>query len=71
MKYKITSKTNDLYLIANLDENGNVVSYPMGGGSSTKSSIKAFDNLTSAKKSLRFFPGSVIVKANQFERVEL
>lgn len=69
--YKTTSKSNDLYLVANVDDDGNVINYPMGGGSSTKSSIKAFDNLTSAKKSLRFFPGSKIVKVTGFEKVEL
>lgn len=67
--YKTTSKNNDLFLVANVDENGNVINFPMGGGSSTKPSIKAHDNLASAKRSLRFFPGSVVIKATQFEIV--
>lgn len=68
--FKTTSKNNEVYLIAYVDELYNVINFPMGGGSSTKPSIKAHDNLTSAKRSLRFFPGAVIVKANHFEIVE-
>lgn len=68
--FNTTSKNNDLFLVANVDENGNVINFPMGGGSSTKPSIKAHGNLISAKRSLRFFPGAVIVKATHFEIVE-
>lgn len=65
------SKTNEVYLIANLDEQGNVINYPMGGGSSTKPSIKAHDNLTSAKRSLRFFKGATVIKVTDYEIVDL
>lgn len=67
--FKTTSKNNEVYLIAYVDELYNVINFPMGG-SSTKPSIKAHDNLTSAKRSLRFFPRTVIVKAIHFEIVE-
>ncbi|TQR28347.1 hypothetical protein C7Y47_22160 [Lysinibacillus sphaericus] len=64
------SANSDLYIVANVDENGNVINFPMGGGSSTKASVKAHDTLTKAKRSQRFFKGSVIVKATAFEIVE-
>lgn len=43
---------HDLYIIANLDEKGVVMSYPTGGGSSSKPFIRAFEKLDSAKRSL-------------------
>lgn len=74
--YNNNSKLDEVYLIANLDGKGNVVnypnvvSYPMGGGSSTNPSIKAHDNLTSAKRSLRFFKGATIIKVTGYEIVK-
>ncbi|RPJ97267.1 hypothetical protein CW357_00960 [Rummeliibacillus sp. TYF005] len=65
-----TSKSDEVFLIANINEHGKVINFPMGGGSSTKPSIKAHDNLKSAKRAQRFFKGSVIVKATSFEIVE-
>lgn len=44
----------ELYVIAILDENGNVVDFARGGGSSAKSYIRAFDSVASAQRSLRF-----------------
>lgn len=67
--FDTTSKNNDLFIVANVDEKGNVTNFPMGGGSSTKSSVKAHDTLSKAKRSQRFFKGSVIVKATAFEIV--
>lgn len=67
---KSNSKSNEVYLIANLDKEGKVINYPMGGGSSTKPSIKAHDNLTSAKRSLRFFEGASIIKVTGYETVK-
>jgi len=64
--FNTTSKSDTLYLIANIDEHGNVINFPMGGGSSTRPTIKAHDNLTSAKRSLRHFKGAVIVRATGF-----
>ena len=63
------STNNDLYIVAYVDEDGNVLNFPMGGGSSTKASVKAHDTLAKAKRSQRFFKGSVIVKATSFELV--
>lgn len=68
--FNCTSKTKDVFLIANVNSEGEVISFPMGGGSSTRPSIKAHDNLTSAKRSKKFFKGAVIVKATAFEIVE-
>ena len=68
--YKSTSEANEVYLIANVNSKGEVINFPMGGGSSTRPSIKAHDNLTSAKRAKRFFKNSVIVKATAFEVVE-
>lgn len=63
------SKNNDLFVVAYVDGEGHVTGFPMGGGSSTKPSIKAHDNYKSAKRSSRFFPGSVVVKAKTFQLV--
>ena len=68
--YNNNSKSDEVYLIANLDEQGNIINCPMGGGSSTKPSIKAHDNLTSAKRSLRFFKGATIIKLTGYEIVK-
>lgn len=70
MTLRKDSKTNDLFVLAYVDENGNIVNFPMGGGSSTKPSLKAHDNVESAKRAQRFFKGSVVVKATRFEIVE-
>lgn len=64
------SKNNDLFVVAYVNEEGNVTGFPMGGGSSTKPSIKAHDNYGSAKRSSRFFPSSVVVKVGDFSVVE-
>ncbi|MER1998815.1 MAG: hypothetical protein ABS882_03500 [Lysinibacillus sp.] len=68
--FNTTSKNSDVYLVANVDVKGNVINFPMGGGSSTRPSLKAHDNLTSAKRAKNYFKGSVIVKATSFEIVE-
>ena len=64
------SKTNEVFLVANVNSEGEVINFPMGGGSSARPSIKAHDNLTSAKRAKRFFPNSVVVKATAFEVVD-
>ena len=64
------TNTDDLYIVAYVDEYNNVINFPKGGGSSTKPSIKAHDNYDSAKRSSRFFKGSKVVKAIKFEVVE-
>lgn len=59
--------TTELYVVARVDEDGNVTSFPLGGGSSTKPSVKAHLKYSSAKRSAAHFPGSVVVKVNGFE----
>lgn len=59
----------DLYVLATVDSKGNIVSYPQGGGSSTKPRIKAHDNLDSAKRSRRYNSGTII-KVTDVEIVE-
>ena len=43
----------ELYIIAYVDEAGNIISYAKGGGSSTKSYIRAWESLESAQRSQR------------------
>lgn len=43
----------DLFIIANVNAEGNVVEYPQGGGSSAKATIRAFDTPGSAVRSLQ------------------
>lgn len=57
------TNNDDLYIVAYVDENDNVTGFPKGGG-------KAHDNLTSAKRSKRFFPRTKIVKVKDFEIIE-
>jgi hypothetical protein len=68
--YQHSSENADLYVLAYLNDDGEVVGYPMGGGSSTKPSIKAHTNLKSAQRSQRHFPKSRILKATEFEIIE-
>lgn len=54
----------ELYVVALVDQNGNVTGFPKGGGSSSPSFIRAFESKASAKRSakrLRFAPGNVKV----------
>lgn len=68
--YKNDSENNDVYLVAHVNEKGEVINFPMGGGSSTKPSLKAHTNFKSAKRSQRHFEGSVIVKATGYQSVD-
>lgn len=56
----------ELYVLANVDADGNVVSYPKGGGSPTPGRIKAYDSLASAKRGKAHHNG-VIVKVTGVE----
>jgi hypothetical protein len=67
--YKSSSESNELFIVANVDEQGNVVNFPMGGGSSTKPSVKAHISQKSAERSRKFFPSSKVVKVTGFEVV--
>lgn len=42
----------ELFVIARLDDEGNVVEFPQGGGSSAKGYIRAFDDPMSAQRSV-------------------
>lgn len=66
---KTESNTDAVYIAAYVDDQGKVTSFPMGGGSSTKPSIKAHTTYSSAKRAARYFPGAVVVKATGFEIV--
>lgn len=69
--FKTKSETDELYIVAYVDEKGKVTGFPMGGGSSTRPSIKAHEKYSSAQRSSKHFPGSVVVKAKEFEIVQL
>ena len=50
----------ELYVLVTVDENGNVIDYPKGGGSSTAPRIKAYDSLASAKRGAKHHRGKVM-----------
>ncbi|PAE24038.1 hypothetical protein [Bacillus sp. 7894-2] len=58
----------ELYVLAYVNEKGEVTGFPTGGGSSTQPRIKAYDNLASAKRGKRHHTG-VIVKVTGMEVV--
>lgn len=59
----------NLYVLASVDEEGKIESFPKGGGSSTSPRIKAYDSLDSAKRGQRHHKGA-IVEAKSLEVVE-
>jgi hypothetical protein len=42
-----------LFIIANLNDKGEVVGYPLGGGSSATGYVRAFTEFSSAQRSLQ------------------
>lgn len=64
------SNTNELFILANVDENGQIIDFPMGGGSSTKPSLKVHDNLKSARRARGFFKNTTIIKMTAYEIVD-
>lgn len=42
-----------LFIIANVDAEGNVTDFPTGGGSSSKATVRAFETSGSATRSLQ------------------
>lgn len=69
MSYRQVSDSNELFVVAYVNDSGEVTGFPMGGGSSTKPSIKAHEKLSSAKRSSKYFSGSKVVKVTSFEIV--
>lgn len=65
----MTESIAELYVLASVDEDGNIVGYPKGGGSSTAPRVKAYDSLTSARRGASRHDG-VIVKVTEVEIVE-
>ncbi|KMK75434.1 hypothetical protein AB990_08955 [Alkalihalobacillus pseudalcaliphilus] len=64
----------ELYIVALVDDNGNVEGFPKGGGSSSPSFIRAFESKSSAKRSasrLNFAPANVkVIRVTDYEEVE-
>lgn len=60
---------SELYVLANINEKGEVIGFPKGGGSSTQPRIKAYDSLTSARRGSRYHDG-VILRVTKMEVVE-
>jgi hypothetical protein len=59
----------DLYVIVNKDADGNLVGFPQGGGSSSMPYIRAFEKLSSAKRS-RARLGGTIMRVVMYEEVD-
>lgn len=59
----------ELYVLANVDDLGNIVNIPKGGGSSTEKRVKAYDSIESARRGTRHHAGT-IVKVTDVEVVE-
>ena len=49
----MTKNIAELYVVATVDQEGNVVGFPKGGGSSSPSFIRAFETEASAKRSIK------------------
>lgn len=64
----------ELYVVATVDDAGNVVGYPKGGGSSSPSFIRAFESEESAERSrarLNFAPENIkVIRVTAVEVVE-
>jgi hypothetical protein len=66
---ELVEEIPELYVLASVDSEGNVVGLPQGGGSSTTPRIKAYDSLASAKRGARRHAGT-IVKVTEVEIIE-
>ncbi len=64
----------DLHVVVTVDDAGNVVGYPKGGGSSSPSYIRAFESEASAKRSakrINWAPENVkVMRVTAMEAVE-
>lgn len=54
------SQIVELYVLAYVDDNGNITGYPKGGGSSTPSSIRTYEPIGSARRGRRFIGGNIV-----------
>jgi len=63
------SKLPELYVVVSTDSDGNIVSYPTGGGYSTKPSVKAHKKLSSARRSASYY-GAKVMRVTSGEAVE-
>ena len=55
----------EIYVVVNVDSEGNVIGFPKGGGSSTKGTVRAFETYSAAQRSIRFLnfkEGEITVK---------
>jgi hypothetical protein len=62
-------KEVELYVLATVNDKGEVIGFPKGGGSSTTPRLKAYDSLASARRGKRHHAGR-IVKITGMEVVE-
>jgi len=62
---------SELYVVCMVNESGEVVGFPKGGGSSSPSFIRAFENKASAKRSakrLNYSPvNTKVMRVKEFE----
>lgn len=50
----------ELYVLANVDENGKFAGFPKGGGSLTQPRIRAYETLAAAKRGKRHHNGTIV-----------
>lgn len=64
----------ELYVVVSVDNEGNVVGYPKGGGSSSPAYVRAFESMESAKRSakrLNFAPDNTkVMRVVAMEAIE-
>jgi len=63
----------ELYVVVSADNDGNIVGYPKGGGSSSPSFIRAFESKASAKRSakrINFEDNARVARITSLEIIE-
>lgn len=70
----MTKKVAELYVVATVDHEGNILGFPKGGGSSSPAYIRAFESEASAKRSakrLNFAPETTkVIRITDAEVIE-